>query len=72
LSAIDPETVETDVRCIKYEYAMKKLKAKVKLINGSIGLPTSGAAQRAMREAAPHARGVSKATLRRLGAVKTR
>jgi hypothetical protein len=27
----------------------------------SIGYPTSGVAQRAMREAAPHARGVSKA-----------
>jgi hypothetical protein len=31
---------------------------------------TSGVAQRAMREAAPHARDVSKATLRRLAAVK--
>jgi hypothetical protein len=37
-----------------------------------IGCPTSGVAQRAMREAMPHSRGVSKATLRRLAAVKTR
>jgi hypothetical protein len=37
-----------------------------------IGCPTSGVAHRAMREAAPHARGVSKATLRRLATVKTR
>jgi hypothetical protein len=42
-----------------------------------IGCPTSCVSQRAMREAAPHARGLSKArqdktTLRRLAAVKTR
>jgi hypothetical protein len=42
-----------------------------------IGCPTSSGAQRTMREAAPHARGVNKArqnkaTLRRLAAVKTR
>jgi hypothetical protein len=42
-----------------------------------LGCPTSGVAQRTMRKAAPHARGVSKArqgkiTLRRSAAVKTR
>jgi hypothetical protein len=37
-----------------------------------IGRPTSGVAQRSMREAAPHAHGVSKATLRRLAVVKIR
>jgi hypothetical protein len=40
--------------------------------SNSIGCPTSGVAQRAMREAAPQARGVSKATIRRLVPVKTR
>jgi hypothetical protein len=41
-------------------------------LHSIIGCPTSDVAQRAMGEAALHARGVSKATPRRLAAVKTR
>jgi hypothetical protein len=37
----------------------------------NIGCPTSGVAQRTMREAAPHACAARKATLRRFAAVKT-
>jgi hypothetical protein len=37
-----------------------------------IGCSASGVAQNAMKEDAPHARGVSKATIRRLVVVKTR
>jgi hypothetical protein len=47
---------------------MVQVKAGSTLI--PIGCPTSGVAQRSLREAAPHTRGVSKATLRSLAAVK--
>jgi hypothetical protein len=46
------------------------MNSMINIIN--IRCPTSGVAQGVMKEAAPHARGVSKATLRRLAAVKTR
>jgi hypothetical protein len=68
----NPKWILTSLAAFPTGHVRPSAGDSVNLSERSIGCPTLGVAQRAMRDAVPHARGANKATLRRLAVVKTR